>query len=107
MMVAACPEPIPGRNEQNGVMIQARNLVVKGMYSFNGCIVCGGRAGFVLSEVMSPARPKSPDKRGTSGSLIGREKVSEPRSPAKVAMMRASCQSVSRNMISRRMNRRR
>ncbi len=88
-MTAAWPEPMPGRNEQRGAAIAAEREVFRNCFfwSFiflNGRIFCFvSFAEEVFNERIRAEEPKSPVRRGRSGSLIGRLNVRIPKIPAR------------------------
>ena len=91
---AACPDPRPGRKEENGAaMNEARNDFLKsekGILIFlRGMMSCLGIFVFCWREVRRAEIPKRPERRGRSGSLTGRLKVKRPRRPERMKTMNA------------------
>lgn len=87
-MVAACPEPMPGRKAQRGEEIKTaprdlRNSFLDILIFFNGWTCCFGIFDFVLRLIMSAESPKSPLSRGINGCFTGRLNERKPRNPVK------------------------
>ena len=100
-MTAACPEPMPGRNEQKGAersaALPARSIsFFEGMTFLSESFCCAGSCSLLALAVSSAERPKSPVKRGMRGSLTGRWNVSKPRRPESRKMLPAMRGCVSR-----------
>ena len=88
-IVAACPEPIPGRKEQRGAEIEAAitdliNCFFGSFIFFRGEIFCFANAEEVFFRLTIKAdEPNRPVKSGSRGSLTGRLNVIMPRRPAR------------------------
>lgn len=86
-IVAAWPEPIPGRNEQSGaVKAEERDTFRKSDFFrfrdfiFSNC--CFGKfADFDFKLITKADVPKRPVSKGKRGSFIGRFNVNSPRKP--------------------------
>ena len=87
-IVAACPEPMPGRNAQKGEEIKIAPIDLKKSFffifiSFNGTIFCFWIWDLVFREITNAESPKSPERRGIKGSFTGRLNAKYPKSPAR------------------------
>lgn len=76
-ITAACPEPIPGRNEHNGAEIIAARVAFRlcflgSLICFSGSIFWLGILVLFFRETASAERPKSPVSNGRRGCSIGR-----------------------------------
>ena len=94
-IVAACPEPMPGRKAQNGDEIKIAPIAF--MNSFLGILIwligficCFGIFDFVFRLIISPERPNIPERRGIKGCFTGRLKARKPKNPASVKTIRES-----------------
>lgn len=93
-IVAAWPEPIPGRNEQSGAEIadaiaDFRNSDFDSFIFLIGLIICF--ASFeeeVFKEMTRAEEPNNPVKRGRRGSFTGRANVNKPRKPESMKINR-------------------
>ncbi len=90
---AECPEPIPGRKEDNGAVKDAAKEVFTNSFfgifiEDNFCRDCFGILFLFLRDIMIADEPNSPVRRGRSGSLTGRFRVRKPRKPASVKTVR-------------------
>ena|SRR3989338_8602508 len=80
---------MPGRKEQIGAAMEAEIEVFMNSFfvrviSLSFEIFCSGSlGGESFSEMINVEAPKSPVRRGSIGSFIGRFKVVKPRKPAK------------------------
>jgi len=85
-IVAACPEPIPGRKEHRGAKMKEEREDLK--YSLFERVASFRRQsrwgrGFeeVFIETAREDNPKSPERRGRRGCSTGRLNVRRPRTP--------------------------
>jgi hypothetical protein len=86
--VAACPEPMPGRNEHRGAASEDdkedfRNSDFVSFICLNEGRCCFINMVFDFKLTINPERPNKPESKGRRGSFTGRLKVKSPRSPAK------------------------
>lgn len=86
-MTAACPAPIPGRNDDNGAEIMEPREALKNslfvIFIFlRGSKFCFGI--FILSFrlMISAEDPNRPVSKGRSGSFTGRFRAEKPINPA-------------------------
>ncbi|MEM4259192.1 MAG: hypothetical protein QXS38_00295 [Candidatus Pacearchaeota archaeon] len=94
-IVAACPEPMPGRNAQKGEEIRTAATDLKNSFFgivvfLRGVIFCFGILDFVLRLIISEEIPNIPERRGINGSLTGRLNAKNPRNPARMKTTRES-----------------
>ena len=85
-ITAACPEPMPGRNEQKGEEIIAAeqafpNSFFVNFISLRESSFCFSMPDLFFIEIKRAETPKRPVNKGIRGSFIGRLKVKRPRSP--------------------------
>ena len=83
---AACPEPMPGRNEQRGAEIADAiedfiNSFFGRIIFFRGLIICFWAFEGFFKEIIKFEIPKSPVKRGRRGCSIGRLRAKNPKNP--------------------------
>lgn len=91
-ITAACPEPIPGRNEQRGAdIIELTDALRK---SFFGILiffifVISWRGIFVLffKLIKIAEEPNNPVSNGRRGSFTGRLRVAKPKKPERMKIM--------------------
>lgn len=99
---------MPGRNEQRGAAIAEARVVEDSSFFvrrifLSGRIFCFPIFVFDLIEIMRPERPKSPERRGMRGSFTGRLKVTNPRKPARMKIIREIVQLFSLRVINKEM----
>lgn len=93
-IVAAWPEPMPGRNEQNGAIIEAviadfRICFLSSLICFNLRIFCFWIfVDLFFKETINAEDPNKPVSNGRSGSFIGRLNVKMPRKPVRENIIR-------------------
>lgn len=102
--VAACPEPIPGRNEQSGPKIEQEKIDFR--YSFfvrfaslKPVIFCSIGVESVFSEIISAEIPNNPESNGRRGCSMGKENVRIPTNPERRKIVSERKKFSSLNMI--------
>ena len=90
LIVAAWPEPMPGRKEHNGADIAAAKKDFESCFfvnfiSFSFEILCLLMLlALFFRETIKADEPNKPVRRGRRGSFIGRLRVTRPRKPARI-----------------------
>lgn len=92
-IVAAWPEPIPGRKEQRGAEIEEASIVL--MICFFEIVIffrpetfCSGTEALFFIEIINADVPKRPVNNGRRGSLTGMLNVARPRNPARIKIVK-------------------
>ena len=97
---------MPGRKEQRGAANAAErvdfiNSFLLILIFLREDIFCFGREILSFMLIINEDTPNSPVRRGSKGSFTGRLKVSKPRKPASMKIMRGDIISFSENIKKR------
>ena len=108
-IVAAWPEPMPGKNEQRGatkaaVNVELINSFFDSFTLFKEDIFCFGIEILFLMLIIRADVPNKPVRRGSKGSFTGRANVKSPRNPARMNIISDLIISFSEKMRKREIN---